>query len=152
MKARLLVCSAIVGALLIGTLGGARADDKEKPDAILKISAKAIGVGAGYSWGAGKLTYQGKEYDVDVAGLNVGTVGVTSIDAVGEVYYLKKVEDLNGNYTAATAGGTIGGGAGRALHEEFERGHGGDVGHHQGGEPHPRRLGRDSRSEEIATP
>ncbi len=112
MKARLLVCSAIVGALLIGTLGGARADDKEKPDAILKISAKAIGVGAGYSWGAGKLTYKGKEYDVDVAGLNVGTVGVTSIDAVGEVYYLKKVEDLNGNYTAATAGGTIGGGAG----------------------------------------
>lgn len=112
MKARLLVCSAIVGALLIGTLGGARADDKEKPDAILKISAKAIGVGAGYSWGGGKLTYKGKEYDVDVAGLNVGTVGVTSIDAVGEVYYLKKVEDLNGNYTAATAGGTIGGGAG----------------------------------------
>ena len=37
---------------------------------------------------------------------------MTSIDAVGEVYYLKKVEDLNGNYTAATAGGTIGGGAG----------------------------------------
>jgi len=113
MKARLLVCAAVVGVLLVGTFDGARADDKnEKPDAILKISAKAIGVGAGYAWGSGKLSYKGKEYDVTVDGLSVGTVGATSIDAVGEVYGLKKLEDINGTYTAAAAAGTIGGGAG----------------------------------------
>lgn len=113
MKTRLLVRAAVVGVLLVGTLGGARADDKkEKPDAVLKISAKAVAVGAGYSWGGGKLTYKGKQYDVAVDGLSVGSVGVTSIDAVGEVYYLKKLEDLNGTYTAAGAAGTIGGGAG----------------------------------------
>jgi hypothetical protein len=113
MKARLLVCAAVVGVLLVGTFDGARADDKqEKPDAVLSISATALAAGAGYSWGTGKLTYQGKEYDVTIDGLTVGTVGMTSIDAVGEVYYLKKLEDFDGNYTAAAAAGTIGGGTG----------------------------------------
>jgi len=113
MKARLLACPVLVGVLLVGTLGGARADEKnEKPDAILSISAKSVAAGAGYSWGTGKLTYQGKEYEVTIDGLTVGTVGMTSIDAVGEVYYLKKLEDFDGNYTAAAAAGTIGGGNG----------------------------------------
>jgi hypothetical protein len=38
-------------------------------------------------------------------------VGVSRIEASGKVYNLKKLADFDGNYTAATAGATIAGGA-----------------------------------------
>jgi hypothetical protein len=42
----------------------------------------------------------------------LGEVGVNQASAVGSVYHLKKLEDFDGNYTEAGAGGTLGGGAG----------------------------------------
>jgi hypothetical protein len=45
----------------------------------------------------------------------VGDVGVANISASGKVFDLKKLEDFNGNYTAATAGATIGGGGAAAI-------------------------------------
>jgi hypothetical protein len=87
------------------------AQDK-KPDATLKLSEGSVAAGIGFSWGKGTLTYQGKTHAVKVQGLSVGEVGVTKAEATGEVYNLKKLADFNGNYTAAAAGGTVGGGAG----------------------------------------
>jgi len=119
MKARSLLCAAVVGALLLGTLGGAHADEKKKaaakPDATLTLSAKALAAGAGYSWGQGTLTYKGKKYPVSVDGLSIGSVGAASVKATGKVYHLSKLEDFDGNYTAGAAGATIGGGAGAAT-------------------------------------
>jgi hypothetical protein len=113
MKTRSLLCALLVGAFVSGTFVLANAADKEMtPDATLTISAKALGAGAGYSWGGGKLHYKGKTYDVDVDGLTVGTVGATMIEATGKVYDLKKLEDFDGTYAAAAAGATIGGGGG----------------------------------------
>ena len=40
----------------------------------------------------------------------MGDVGVTKAEASGHVYSLHKLEDFNGNYTAASAGATLGGG------------------------------------------
>ena len=71
-----------------------------------------MAVGIGYSWGSGTLTYQGKEYPFSVEGLSVGEVGAASITASGDVYNLKTLDDFNGNYVAATAQATVGGGAG----------------------------------------
>ena len=117
MKARSVLCAAVIGALLLGTLGGAHADEKkkEKPDATLTLSAKALAAGAGYSWGEGTLSYKGKKYPVSVDGLSVGSVGATSIKATGKIYHLAKLEDFDGTYTAGAAGATIGGGAGAAT-------------------------------------
>jgi len=114
MRVRSFACAAVVGAFLLGSLDLAHAAEKEaaKPDATIEISAKALAAGAGYSWGGGKLKYQGKTYDVTIDGLTVGAVGMSSITASGEVYNLKKLEDLDGNYTAVAAGATIGGGGG----------------------------------------
>jgi hypothetical protein len=112
MNARSVLSAAIVGAFLLGSLGGARADEKHKPDATLKISGKALAAGAGYAWGTGKLTYKGKSYDVSIDGLTVGSVGISSIEASGKVYDLKTLEDFDGNYTAVAAGSAIGGGGG----------------------------------------
>ena len=110
MRAMSFVCAAVVGAFLLGPFGIAHAD--AKPDATITLSAKSISAGAGYTWGGGKLMYNGKTYDVTVDGLTVGAVGASSITASGEVYGLKKLEDFDGNFTAVAAGATIAGGGG----------------------------------------
>lgn len=56
------------------------------------------------------MTYEGRKYPVKVQGLSVGEVGITRATAKGTVFDLKKLEDFSGNYAAAGAGGTVGGG------------------------------------------
>ena len=107
----------MIGLATVAVLGlcltVARAEDK--PDGTLRLSGGSVAAGVGYSWGSGTLTYMGKEYPVSVKGLSVGDVGVTKVEASGKVYNLKKLEDFDGNYTAAGAGATAAGGAGAAT-------------------------------------
>jgi len=84
--------------------------EEQKPDATLKLSGGSVAVGLGVSWGGGTLTYQGKHYPISVTGISVGDVGVTKLEASGKVYNLKKLDDFDGNYTAAAAGATLAGG------------------------------------------
>ena len=83
---------------------------KPTPDAKLTLTATQVAAGVGFAWGAGKLTFDGKDYAVDVDGITVGAVGIASATAEGDVFHLKKVEDFAGNYTGAAAGTTVGGG------------------------------------------
>jgi hypothetical protein len=118
LNTRWLACAALSCAVAIGALRAARAAEDPPapvPSATLRVSAKQVAAGAGFSWGGGVLSYDGKEYNVTVDGLTVGTVGVTSIDATGEVYELKKLEDFPGTYFAAVAGSTIGGGGAKLV-------------------------------------
>src|SRR5262245_48481976 len=111
------VVLALAVALLSGACAAGAGEDKSAPipDATLRVSAKQLAAGAGFSWGRGVLTFDGKDYPVKVDGLTVGTVGVTSIDAQGQVFDLHKLEDFPGTYFAAAAGSTIGGGAGKLV-------------------------------------
>jgi hypothetical protein len=114
MTARsVLMLALIAGALSCRTFsnpGGA------EPDALLELSAKSLSAGVGYSWGAGTLTYQGKTYAVDVDGLMVGAVGLSSVTAKGGVFNLTSLDDFDGNYTAVSGGAAIGeGGAGVVM-------------------------------------
>jgi len=102
----------VVSLILFLCLSGLAIAQDKQPDATLQLTEGQVGIGIGYSWGSGTLTYKGKEYPVKVDGLSVIDVGITRAKAAGKVYNLKKLEDFNGNYTAATAEGTLGGGAG----------------------------------------
>ncbi len=111
----------MVGIAAIAALGlcmtMARAEDK--PDATLKLSGGSIAAGVGIVWEKGTLSFQGKDWPVEVRGVSVGDVGVAKIDATGEVYGLKKVPDFNGTYAAAGAGGTAAvGGTGVVMTNE----------------------------------
>jgi hypothetical protein len=83
---------------------------KEQPDATIDLSEGSVGIGVGYSWGKGTLHYQGQSIPVTVKGLGVGKVGASKVSASGEVYHLTSLADFDGNYTAAAAGATLGGG------------------------------------------
>ena len=86
------------------------------PDMTVTFRWHAIAVGAGFVWGASSVNYQGKTYPVRVDGFVLGGIGAGSGSAVGEVYGLSKVDDLNGNFTALTAvGGAFGAGTPTAV-------------------------------------
>ena len=110
MKRFALLFAVTMTAFLL--LSGFAAAQDKKPDATLSMSEGQVAVGIGFSWGKGVLTYQGKEYPFKVNGLSVVDVGITKATSSGKVYNLKKLEDFNGNYTAASAEGTVAGGAG----------------------------------------
>jgi hypothetical protein len=108
----------ITGFMTVAALGlaltAAQAKDKT-PSATLRLSGGSVAAGVGVDWGSGTLTYQGRHYPVAVKGLSVGDVGVTSIEASGKVFNLKRLSDFNGNYTAVDATLTAAGGAGVAA-------------------------------------
>ncbi len=76
----------------------------------VEFSGGTVAAGIGFSWGSGTLVYQGKTYNFRADGFAVGDVGASSIDAVGGVYNLTKIEDFPGNYTVLDAGVTLAGG------------------------------------------
>jgi hypothetical protein len=83
-----------------------------KPTATLALKQGQVGVGIGFSWGAGTLNYHGKAYTFKVDGLSVGDVGITKAVADGKVYNLNNIEDFNGTYVSVATEGTVGLGAG----------------------------------------
>jgi len=81
----------------------------------ISIDTRSIAIGIGVSWGDGVLEYRGKTYVFSVSGLSVLDLGISRASARGEVKNLRKIEDFPGNYVAATAGATVGGGGGVAA-------------------------------------
>lgn len=78
-----------------------------KPDATLSVSGTTVAVGVGFTEAKGTLTYQGKSYPVQLGGVSVAQVGASNVTATGEVYNLARVQDVVGNYMAASAGAAL---------------------------------------------
>ena len=102
----------VVALTVFLCLSGLAIAQEKKVDATLTMTEGQVAIGIGYSWGKGVLDYQGKKYNFKVKGLSVVDVGITKATSSGKVYNLKKLEDFNGTYTAASAEGTLAGGAG----------------------------------------
>jgi hypothetical protein len=107
----MLTCVLLTSAALADDPAARSASNgSDSPDASFQLTAGAIAAGIGYTWGHGELTYQGVKHKFKISGVSVVDVGVANISANGLVYHLSKLEDLNGNYVAASAGLTIAGG------------------------------------------
>ena len=107
----MLTCVLLTGAALADdSASNSSSNVSDAPDATLQLTAGAIAAGIGYSWGHGELTYQGVKHKFKISGVSIVDVGVANISADGLVYHLSNLEDLNGNYVAASAGLTIAGG------------------------------------------
>ena len=85
--------------------------DTAQPAGKVLIEGTSVGAGVGVNWGDGTLTYQGRDYKFSVSGLNLVDVGISRVGAVGNVYNLEKVSDLEGTYFAGKAGFALVGGA-----------------------------------------
>jgi hypothetical protein len=72
----------------------------------------SIAFGMGFSWGDGRLNYDGRVYRFSIDGVTLADIGVSKSSAAGEVYNLTDVTKFEGNYVAAEATFTMGGGIG----------------------------------------
>ena len=107
----MLTCVLLTGAALADDPAANSSNNvSDAPDATLQLTAGAVALGIGYTWGHGELTYQGVKHKIKISGVSIVDVGVANISANGLVYHLSNLEDINGNYVAASAGLTIAGG------------------------------------------
>jgi hypothetical protein len=80
------------------------------PDATLNIEGTFVGVGIGFNWGNGTLTYGGKQYPISMKGATLVSAGISKTTITGAVYNLKSIDDFPGQYAAVKGGIALGGG------------------------------------------
>jgi hypothetical protein len=104
-------CRAVAAALAMFLLS-AQAFAQNAPAAhpsgsvnIHQVQIAFIGSGA---MGGGTLYFRGRAYPFKLGGLGIGGIGISTIDAVGTVYNLRRLEDFNGVYGQARTGWAIG--------------------------------------------
>ncbi|MEO8714843.1 MAG: hypothetical protein ABI369_07510 [Acetobacteraceae bacterium] len=110
---RLGVAPLLAAALLLmagcSRQSGDRADlAQQVPDARVEMSqvqAAFIGSGGG---GTGTLFYNGNSYPFTVGGLGIGGIGISKIEARGDVYHLPDVAAFPGAYAQGRYGFAFG--------------------------------------------
>jgi hypothetical protein len=70
-----------------------------------EVQAAYIGSGSG---GTGTLYFRGMQYPFEVGGVGVGGIGLSTIEATGEVYNLGDLSQFPGTYGQARYGFAIG--------------------------------------------
>ena len=70
-----------------------------------EVSIAYLGQAGG---GKGTLTYEGQTYPFEIAGLGGGGIGVSKLDASGEVYNLSDVAQFEGAYGEGRYGAVVG--------------------------------------------
>ena len=88
-----------------------------KVSGTVTMKIKAVALGIGVEWGSGTLTmYDGTSHDLKVRGLTLVDVGVSSVEATGEVYNLVEAKDIEKRFAAGAAGAAlVGGGSAVAM-------------------------------------
>lgn len=100
----------VVSALLLSgfALGATAQNAPLRPSGSVNIHQVQIAfIGSGTT-GGGTLYFRGRAYPFKLGGLGIGGIGISTIDAVGTVYNLYRLEDFNGVYGQAQTGFAIG--------------------------------------------
>jgi len=106
--ALMLTLAALLGACASDGAVGPNAIAGKTPDAYIemqKIQAAYIGNG---SAGTGNLIYNGQVIPFNVTGLGVGGIGVSELEAEGEVYNMPDLAMFPGTYAQARFGFVVG--------------------------------------------
>ena len=94
--------------------GAALAQDG-RVDGRLHFSSTSFGLLFGYSQGEGSLEFQGKNYPFTVSGVKAATIGISKVEALGQVYRLREMADFPGTYVNIEGGFTLFQGGGSAM-------------------------------------
>jgi hypothetical protein len=107
--------AAVLGATIVGlvacsqqTPGAYTKFEGMPPDATVtmdEVQAAYIGNAGG---GSGTLTYRGASYPFTVAGIGVGGIGASTLNAAGDVYNLPSVNLFPGSYAQGQYGFVVG--------------------------------------------
>jgi hypothetical protein len=106
---RILLSLALAAFLLLVVTPGVAQGPYYAVGAV-SVDMTTVAAGVGASWGSGVLRFKGQRHLFKIDGLSVGNVGVSSINAVGNVYNMTSLSQFAGNYAAVGAGITLAGG------------------------------------------
>jgi hypothetical protein len=97
-------CVGSVGSLELGP----DAVKGQQPDGFVEMhEVQAAYIGSGTA-GTGTLDYHGRAYPFNVGGVGIGGVGLSTVEATGDVYNLDDLADFPGTYGQARYGFAIG--------------------------------------------
>jgi hypothetical protein len=105
----LMACALFSGAARAGNPGAVPCGSSAEPDATVELSGGSIAAGIGYQWGHGSIIYRSQKRYFKLSGLSIVDAGAANLTSSGVIYNLKNLQDLNGNYVAASPGLTIAG-------------------------------------------
>ena len=94
---------------------------RSEPDVMMWLEGGVGSAGAGFTWGHGKMNFQGRDLTFRVSSLSIADAGAAGIYATGRIMRLRRISDFNGNYRASSAGATIAGSS-LATYLQNERG------------------------------
>jgi len=100
------VLAIVVAILAFNLTLPAQAQD---PSGTVTMESTSIALGIGVEWGHGTLTLNdGSTHKFEVKGLSIVDLGISKIEATGDVFGLKNLADFPGDYSAVKAGATFG--------------------------------------------
>ncbi len=103
--------TSLVALALFAALSFTAPASAQTPSGTIEFKVFKVGFIIGAGGGQGTLHYQGQRYPLNIGGVSLGaTIGISSADLVGEVYNLTNVADIQGTYSAVSAGVAIAGG------------------------------------------
>ncbi len=118
----LTVACALAACTFGGVKLGPKAVEGKSPDAFVdmhEVQAAYIGSGAG---GGGTLYFDGRKYTFGLGSAGIGGIGLSTVEASGDVYNLRSVEQFPGTYGQARYGFAIGTESGGDLWLQNEQG------------------------------
>jgi hypothetical protein len=109
MRSNIRIFGMLAVIVALTTAGSAGAQDKpQKITGTIEFHELQVAyIGSG-TMGHGTLHFQGKSYPIKVAGLGIGGIGLSTIQAHGDVYDLENIEDFPGLYGQARYGIAVG--------------------------------------------
>jgi hypothetical protein len=97
-----------IAALMLNLAVCTRQAAGESPSGYVQMTQiQAAYLGSGNA-GSGILRYRGRSYRFNVGGLGVGGIGISKIEAKGEVYGLQRLRDFPGSYVQGRYGIALG--------------------------------------------
>ena len=117
---------AVVVAVSFVSLTAVRADEVEVEEEIMietemivapvsaappprvQLTSKVVAAGIGLRWGQGSLWFDGETHLFSVKGLSVGDLGISRVNAIGDVQNLHNLSECAGRYVAIQAGAAAG--------------------------------------------
>ena len=118
-SARASLCMGIAAAFAVAMLAACSSNksstegppptlDGKPPSGFVDMNEVQVAYIGSAGGGTGTLFFQGQTYSFTVGGLGVGGIGISTIDAKGEVYNLARVADFPGAYGQGRYGAVAG--------------------------------------------
>jgi hypothetical protein len=104
------------GVIALSALGACSSSEQigpasiagQQPDGTIEMREVQVAYLGSAGGGSGTLNFRGRTYSFTVAGIGIGGIGASSIDAAGEVYNLPDLVRFPGAYAQARYGFALG--------------------------------------------